>query len=67
MTEKRPVIRGTNRPDLIPRPLGTLFHDTGATGWGRKRDLRDHKRGKSEANFADQHDKFAHLDDLDEE
>jgi hypothetical protein len=58
MSEKRRVVRAANRPDLILRDLGILFHDTGSTWWGRKRDLRGHKKGKSEHNFADQHDKF---------
>jgi hypothetical protein len=56
--ENRRVARAQNRPDLIPRDLGILFHATGPTGWGRKRDLGDYKAGRSEHNFADQHDKF---------
>ena len=48
-----------NRPDmrdLIPR--GVLFHETGSTGWRRRRDHGDYKAGRSEHNFADQHDRF---------
>jgi hypothetical protein len=58
MIEKRPVIKGTNRPDLVSRPLGSLFHDTGSTGWGRKRALGDYKGDKTEKNFDHLNDKF---------
>jgi hypothetical protein len=51
MIEKRPVIKGTNRPDLVSRPLGSLFHDTGSTGWGRIRNLGAYKGTRSEKNF----------------
>jgi hypothetical protein len=57
--ENRRVVRAQNRPDIRPRDEGVLFHDTGSTGWGRKRDLGDYKAGRSEHNFADQHDRFA--------
>jgi hypothetical protein len=56
--ESKRVVRAANRPDSRRRDEGVLFHDTGSTGWGRKRDLRGHKKGKSEHNFADQHDRF---------
>jgi hypothetical protein len=56
--ENKREVRAQNRPDLIPRDLGILFHATGSTGWGRKRDLGDYKAGRSEHNFADQHDRF---------
>jgi hypothetical protein len=48
-----------NRPDmrdLIPK--GVMFHETGSTGWGRKKDLGDYKDNRSEHNFADQYDRF---------
>jgi hypothetical protein len=48
-----------NRPDIRDQiPRGVLFHEEGPTGWGRRRDLRDHKGGKSESNFEHLHDKF---------
>jgi hypothetical protein len=61
--------QGNNRPDMVGRPHGTLFHDTGQTGWGRKRDLRNHKRGRSEHDFHDQHRRFFDpaVDELDEQ
>jgi hypothetical protein len=56
--ENRRVVRAQNRPDVIPRDLGILFHATGSTGWRRRRDHGDYKAGRSEHNFADQHDRF---------
>jgi hypothetical protein len=56
--ENKREVRAANRPDIRLRDEGVLFHNTGPTGWGRKRDLRGHKKGKSEHNFADQHDRF---------
>ena len=52
------VVRAQSRPDLIRRDEGVLFHSTGSTGWGRKRDHGDYKGSRSEHNFADQHDRF---------
>jgi len=52
------VVRAQNRPDLIRRDEGVLFHNTGPTGWGRRRDHGDYKGSRSEHNFADQHDRF---------
>jgi len=52
------VVRAQNRPDLIRRDEGVLFHNAGPTGWGRRRDHGDYKAGRSEHNFADQHDRF---------
>jgi hypothetical protein len=56
--ENRRVVRAQNRPDIRPRDEGVLFHDTGSTGWTRRRDLGDYLKGRSEHNFADQHDCF---------
>jgi hypothetical protein len=58
MIEKRPAVRTANRPDIKPRNQGVLFHNTGATGWGRQRELGDYKQGRSEHDFRDQHDRF---------
>jgi hypothetical protein len=57
--ENRRVVRAANRPDIRRRDGGVLFHATGATGWGRRRELGDYKQGRSEHNFRDQHDRFA--------
>jgi hypothetical protein len=56
--ENRRVVRAQNRPDLMPRDEGVLFHDTGSTGWGRRRDLGDYKGNKKEGDFSHLHDKF---------
>jgi hypothetical protein len=56
--ENRRVVRAQNRPDLIRRDEGVLFHAAGSTGWNRRRDLGDYKKGRSEHDFRDQHDKF---------
>jgi hypothetical protein len=48
-----------NRPDmrdLIPR--GVMFHETGSTGWRRRRNLGDYKGNKSEKNFDHLNEKF---------
>jgi hypothetical protein len=58
MIEKRPAVRTANRPDIRPRDEGVLFHNTGATGWGRRRDIRNHKGHRTEADFSHLHDKF---------
>jgi hypothetical protein len=56
--ENKRVVRAQNRPDLIRRDEGVLFHNTGSTGWRRRRDHGDYTAGRSEHNFADQHDRF---------
>jgi hypothetical protein len=57
--ESRQVVRAQNRPDIRDdRPRGVLFSTAGPTGWGRRRNLGDYKAGRSEHNFADQHDRF---------
>jgi hypothetical protein len=42
-----------NRPPIKPRKAGILFHDVGPTGWGRKRDVTQHKGSRSEHHFED--------------
>ena len=56
--ENRRVVRAQNRPDLIRRDEGVLFHNTGSSGLNRRRDHGSYKQGRSEHNFADQHDRF---------
>jgi hypothetical protein len=56
--ENKRVVRAANRPDLIRRDEGVLFHNTGSSGWKRRRNHGDYKAGRSEHNFADQHDRF---------
>jgi hypothetical protein len=56
--EKRPAVRTANRPDSRPRNQGVMFHNTGPTGWGRRRNHGDYKQGRSEHDFRDQHDRF---------
>jgi hypothetical protein len=51
--------QGKQRPDLVDvRPKGALFSQAGQTGWKRKRDISDHKGGKSEEDFHHLHSKF---------
>jgi hypothetical protein len=42
-----------------PRDENVLFHNTGSTGWGRRRNLGDYKGNKKEGDFSHLHDKFA--------
>jgi hypothetical protein len=56
--QNRRAGRAENRPDLIRGDEGVLFHNTGPTGWNRRRDHGDYLKGRSEHNFADQHDRF---------
>jgi hypothetical protein len=56
--ENKRVVGAQNRPDLIRRDEGVLFHNTGYTGWGRRRDHGDYLKGRSEHDFRDQHDRF---------
>ena len=58
MIEKRRAVRAANRPDITPRNQGVLFHNTGATGWGRRRELGDYKGNRSEQNFEHLHNQF---------
>jgi hypothetical protein len=56
--ENKRKVRAQNRPDLIRRDEGVLFHNTGPSGWNRRHNHGNYKAGRSEHNFADQHDKF---------
>jgi hypothetical protein len=56
--EHRRVVRAHNRPDLIRRDEGVLFHNTDSTGWGRRRNLGDYKGNKKEGDFSHLHEKF---------
>jgi hypothetical protein len=56
--EQRPAVRTANRPDIRPRNQGVLFHNTGATGWGHRRELGDYKGNKKEGDFSHLHEKF---------
>jgi hypothetical protein len=49
-----------NRPETVDvRPKDVMFSTAGQTGWAQKRrDIRDHKEGKSEKNFEHLHSKF---------
>ena len=58
MEEHRRVVRAQNRPDLIRRDEGVLFHNTGPTGWGRRRDHGDYKGNRSEQNLEHMHNLF---------
>lgn len=56
--ENKRVVRAGSQPDVIRRDEGVLFHNTGSSGWNRRRDHGDYLKGRSEHNFADQHDRF---------
>jgi len=43
-----------NRPAMVPREQGLLFHDVGPTGWNQRRDLKADKGNLSEHNFEGQ-------------
>ena len=58
MIEKRRAVRTANRPDIRPRDEGVLFHETGSTGWGRRRNHGDYKGNRSEQNFEHLHNLF---------
>jgi hypothetical protein len=56
--ENRRVVRAQNRPDIRLRDEGVLFHNTGSTGWRRRRELGDYKGNRSEQNFEHLHNLF---------
>jgi len=61
-------MKAKNRPDTYDdRPKGALFSTEGSSGWGRMRDIRQHKVGasgqKSEHDFSHLHSKFADPED----
>jgi hypothetical protein len=48
-----------NRPELVDkRPRRALFSTAGQTGWRWRRDIRNHKGNKKEADFSHLHDKW---------
>ena len=50
-----------NRPDICDLiPKGVMFSTEGSTGWGRRRNLGNYKKGRSEHDFHDQHHRFTH-------
>jgi hypothetical protein len=52
-------LKSKNRPDHADkRPRWALFSTVGSTGWRRRRDIRNHKGSRKEADFSDQHHKF---------
>ena len=52
-------LKSKNRPERVDkRPQGVLFSTAGQTGWRRRRDIRNHKGNKKEAEFSHLHDKF---------
>jgi hypothetical protein len=54
----------TNRPELVDkRPQGVLFSTAGQTGWRRRRDIRNHKGHRTEADFSHLHDRFVDPED----
>jgi hypothetical protein len=51
--------KSKNRPELVDkRPRWALFTTAGQTGWRRRRDIRNHKGHRTEADFSHLHDKF---------
>ena len=52
-------LKSKNRPESVDkRPRQAMFSVQGSTGWRRRRDIRNHKGSRKEADFSDQHDKF---------
>jgi len=52
-------LKSKNRPDHTDkRPRWALFSTQGSTGWRRRRDIRNHKGHRTEADFSHLHDKF---------
>jgi hypothetical protein len=56
--ENKREVRAQNRPDIRRRDEGVLFHNTGSSGWNRRRDLGDYKGNKKECDFSHLHEKF---------
>jgi hypothetical protein len=56
--ENKREVRAQNRPDRRRRDEGVLFHNTGSTGWRRRRNLGDYKGNKKEGDFSHLHEKF---------
>jgi hypothetical protein len=52
-------LKSKNRTELVDkRPRWALFSTQGSTGWRRRRDIRNHKGHRTEADFSHLHDKF---------
>jgi len=52
-----------NRPEYVDKiPRRVLFSTQGSTGWRRRRDVRNHKGHRAEADFSHLHDKFTEED-----
>jgi hypothetical protein len=50
---------GKQRPVMTDsRPRRVMFSYVGSTGWRRRRDIRDHKGHRTEADFSHLHDRF---------
>jgi hypothetical protein len=63
--EPKKVVKSSNRPDMIGRPQGTLFSDTGSSGWGR-RWIVTKPQGVSEHDFHHHHGKFTEPEEDDD-
>ena len=52
-------LKSKNRPEYVDKiPRQVMFSTQGSTGWRRRRDIRNHKGHRTEADFSDQHHKF---------
>jgi hypothetical protein len=55
---------GKQRPVMTDaRPRRVMFSYVGSTGWRRRRDIRNHKGHRTEADFSHLHEKFADPED----
>ena len=51
--------KSKGRPEYVDKiPRQVMFSSQGSTGWRRRRDIRNHKGSRKEADFSDQHHKF---------
>ena len=57
-------LKSKNRPDHVDkRPRWALFSTQGSTGWRRRRDIRNHKGHRTEADFSHLHNRFVDPED----
>ena len=57
-------LKSKNRPEHVDRrPRWALFSTQGSTGWRRRRDIRNHKGHRTEADFSHLHDRFVDPED----
>ena len=57
-------LKSKNRPESVDkRPRWALFSTQGSTGWRRRRDVRNHKGHRTEADFSHLHDRFVDPED----